>query len=109
LHHWAVKFCYCPECKELHPKNWYSGRSCDRCNGTCVIIAVPTSFVGYLMYAFSTLAVVLIVINLLGTRWALSDYIVPLMIGAIISGFVCAFIEIGRGTELAYERVRKRA
>lgn len=104
-----MKFCYCPECKELHPKNWYSGRSCDRCKGTCAIIVVHTSFVGYLMYVFSILAVVLIVIDLLGTRWTLSDYIIPLIFGAIIAGLVCSFIEIGRGTKLAYERIRKKA
>lgn len=104
-----MKFCYCPECKELHPKNWYSGRSCERCDGSCVIIAVPTSYVGYFMYIFSTLAVLLIVLHLLGTRWALSDYNVPLILGALVGGFVCSFIEIGRGTELAYERIRKKA
>jgi hypothetical protein len=104
-----VKFCYCPDCKELHPKNWYSGRSCERCRGTCAIISVPTSFVGYLMYAFSVLAVVLIVINLLGMDWALSGYSIPLIFAAIIAAFVCAFIEIGRGTDLAYERIRKKA
>jgi hypothetical protein len=104
-----VKFCYCPECKELHPKNWYSGRSCERCRETCVLIYVPTSFVGYLMYIFCITAVGLIVLDLAGVKWALSDYIIPLIFGAIIAGFVCAFVEIGRGTELAYERVRKKA
>ena len=104
-----MKFCYCPECKELHPKNWYSGRSCERCMGTCAIINVPTSLAGYLMYAFSALAVVLIVMNLLGTKWALSDYSIPLIFAAIIAGFACAFIEIGKGTDLAYERIRKKA
>lgn len=104
-----MKFCYCPECKELHPKNWYSGRSCDRCRGTCVIITVPTSFVGYLMYAFSVLAVVLIALDLLGTEWALSGYSIPLIFVVIIAAFVCAFIEIGRGTDRAYERIRKKA
>jgi hypothetical protein len=108
LHLWAVKFSYCSECKELHPKNWYSGRSCERCNGTCAIIVVHASFVGYLMYFFSILGVVLIVIYLLGTKWSLSDYAVPLIFGAIIAGLVCSFIEIGRGTELAYERIRKK-
>ncbi len=107
-HLWPVKFCYCPECKELHPKNWYSGRSCERCNGTCAVITVPTSFVGYLMFVFSILAVVLIAIDVLGTKWALSDYMIPLILGTIIAGFVCSFIEIGRGTELAYERIRKK-
>ena len=69
---------------------------------------VPTSIVGYLMYIFSILAVVLIVINLLGITWALTDYTIPLIFAAIIAGFVCSFIEIGRGTKLAYERIRKR-
>lgn len=60
------------------------------------------------MYAFSLLAVVLIAINLLAIRWALTDYTIPLIFAAIIAGFVCSFIEIGRGTKLAYERIRKR-
>ena len=104
-----MKFCYCPECKELHPKNWYSGRSCEVCNSTCAIIAVPTSSAGYLMYFFSILAVGLIVIDLLGTNWVLSDYIIPLIFAVIIAAFVCAYLEIGRGTEKAYERIRKKA
>ena len=103
-----MKFCYCPECKELHPKNWHSGRSCERCRGTCAVISIPTSFVGYLMYAFSALAVVLILVNLLGIHWALSDYTIPLIFGAIIAGFVCSYVEIGRGTKLAYEQIRKK-
>jgi hypothetical protein len=61
------------------------------------------------MYFFSILAVVLIAVHLLVTKWALSDYMIPLIFGAIIAGFVCSFIEIGRGTELAYERIRKKA
>ncbi len=104
-----MKFCYCPECKELHPKNWYSGSSCERCLGSCVIISVPSSLAGYLMYAFSVVAVGLIVLNLLGTEWALSGYSVPLIFLAIIASFVCAFIEIGKGTDRAYERIRKKA
>jgi hypothetical protein len=104
-----VKFCYCPECKELHPKNWYSRGTCERCRGKCAIIDVPTSFVGYLMYIFSGLAAVLIVIEFLGIEWALSDYMVPMIFAAIIIGFICAFFEIGRGTEQAYERIRKKA
>jgi hypothetical protein len=103
-----VKFCYCPECKELHPKNWYSRSNCERCRGKCTIINVPTSVVGYLMYVFSVLAVVLVAMDFLGTRWALSDYMIPLIFAAIIAGFVCAFVEIGRGTEQAYERIRKK-
>jgi hypothetical protein len=103
-----VKFCYCSECKELHPKNWYSGLSCERCRGTCTLIIIPTSFVGYLMYAFSILAVGLIVIYLIGIDWALSGYTIPLIFGSIAASFVCSFIEIGRGTRLAYERVGKK-
>jgi vacuolar-type H+-ATPase subunit I/STV1 len=60
------------------------------------------------MFVFSILAVVLIAIDLLGTKWVLSDYMIPIILGAIIAGFVCSFIEIGRGTELAYERIRKK-
>jgi hypothetical protein len=60
------------------------------------------------MYVFSALAVVLIVVFLLDTKWALSDLSVPLIFAAIIAGFACSFIEIGRGTRLAYERVQKK-
>jgi hypothetical protein len=103
-----VKFCYCPECKELRPKNWQSGRSCKRCYGTCTIIKVPTSVAGYLMYAFSALAVALVALYLFDEKWAMSDYSIPLIFAAIIASFVCSFIEIGRGTELAYERIRTK-
>ena len=102
-----MKFCYCPDCKELYPKNWSSGRTCESCQGTCAIIIIPTSIVGYLMYFFSILAVVLIGIYLLGTKWAWSDFTIPLIFAAIIGSFVCSFIDIGRSTRLAYERIRK--
>ena len=102
-----MKFCYCPDCKELYPKNWSSGRTCESCQGTCAIIIIPTSIVGYLMYSFSILAVVLIGLFMLGTKWALSDFTIPLIFAAIISSFVCSFIDIGRSTSLAYERIMK--
>jgi hypothetical protein len=104
-----VKFCYCPECKELHPRNWHSRGTCEVCRGSCAIISVPTSFVGYLMYIFSIFALALIALELFGVRWALSDLDIPLIFGAIIAGFVCSFIEIGRGTRLAYDQIRNKA
>jgi hypothetical protein len=102
-----VKFCYCPDCKDLHPKNWYSGRTCERCRGTCAVIAIPTSVFGYLMYSFTILALVMIGLYLMGNNWALSDLTIPLIFVAIVGSFVCSFIDIGRGTKLAYERIRK--
>lgn len=102
-----MKFCYCPDCKELHPKNWYSGRTCERCRGTCAVIVIPTSTIGYLNYFFSILAVVLIGSYLLGTKWALSDFTIPLILVSIVATFVCSFIDIGRATIKAQERIRK--
>jgi hypothetical protein len=61
------------------------------------------------MYAFSILAIVLIIVNLLGTNWPLADYSIPLIFAAIIAAFVCSFIEIGKNTRLAYDRIRKKA
>lgn len=61
------------------------------------------------MYVFSIFALALIVLELLGIRWAFSDLDIPLIFGAIIAGFVCSFIEIGRGTRLAYDRIGKQA
>ena len=104
-----MKFCYCPECKELHPRNWHSRNTCDRCRGSCAIISVPTSFVGYLMYVFSIFALALIALELLNIRWALSDLDIPLVFGAVIAGFICSYYEIGRGTRLAYEQIDKNA
>ena len=72
------------------------------------MIDVRTSLVGYLMYFFSALAVILIVIELTGMKWELSDYSIPLIFGSLIAAFVCSFVEIGRGTELANERIRKK-
>jgi hypothetical protein len=60
------------------------------------------------MYALSAVALVLIVVHLLGIDWPLSDYDIPLIFAAILAGFVCSYIEIGRGTRLAYEKVEKK-
>jgi hypothetical protein len=65
--------------------------------------------VGYLMYVFSIFALGLIAVELLGIGWPLSNYDIPLIFGAIIAGFICSYLEIGRGTRLAYDQLRKKA
>jgi hypothetical protein len=43
----------------------------------------------------------------LGTKWALSDFTIPLILVSIVATFVCSFIDIGRATIKAQERIRK--
>jgi len=108
-----MKFCYCPQCKSLRPKNWYSRRECERCNGDCVILNVKRSFYGYLMYTLDAIALVLIVFYL-GYRdwnWEAANFVgdVPqdiyfaLILGSVIVSFVLAYLDLKVTTKRAEE------
>lgn len=103
-----MKFYYCPQCKDLRPRSWYHYGKCLLCGERCVVIVVPVSLFGYLMYGLSALAAVFVVLELLGEDLGLGDIRLYLMFGSIILALVFSFLELNRATTLAQERVRQR-
>jgi len=56
-----VKYLYCPKCKELRVKPWYSFRDrCARCYGELRVIPIPSSVFTYVVYVTMAVAFVLL-------------------------------------------------
>lgn len=54
-----MKYLYCPNCKELRVKPWYSMRDrCARCLGDVRVIPIPNSALTYAVYVLAAVAVV---------------------------------------------------
>jgi len=112
-----VKFCYCPECKTLHPKNWYSRGRCETCHEKCAIIEVKRSKYGWLMYLTSIVALVFIVLYVGHYQMNVgyfdfmsslpSEAFLVVLFGSIILAFIFQFIELDRASKEA-ERAAKR-
>lgn len=57
----GVKYLYCPKCKELRVKPWYSIRDrCARCYGDVRVIKIPPSVFTYTVYVTTVVALVLL-------------------------------------------------
>jgi hypothetical protein len=109
-----VKFCYCPDCNNLRPRNWYTRRQCQICGKECVSIIVKRTIFGQLMYALDAVAFVLIVLYAayyqFNSDWASffsaisSDVATVLIFALIILSFICAYIDIAKTTAIAQEK-----
>ena len=109
-----VKYCYCPDCNNLRPRNWYTRRQCQICGKECVSIIVKRTIFGQLMYGLDVVAFVLIVLYAayyqFNSDWASffsvisSDVATILIFALIILSFVCAYIDIARTKAIAQEK-----
>ena len=109
-----VKFTYCPDCDNLHPRNWYSRRRCEMCGKECVSIAVKRTIFGQLMYALDAVAFVLIALYAayyqFNSDWASffsvisPDTATILIFALIILSFICVYIDITKTTVIAQEK-----
>jgi hypothetical protein len=109
-----VKYCYCPDCNNLHPSNWYAKRECEICGKEGITIIVKRTIFGQLMYALDLVAFVLIVLYAayyqFNSDWASffsaisSDLAIILIFALIILSFVFSFIDITRTTVIAREK-----
>ncbi len=110
----SVKYCYCPSCDNLRPRNWHARRNCETCNKECVPIVVERTIFGLLMYALDAIAIVLIVLYAayyqLNDDWASffsaipSDIATILIFALIILSFVLAFIDLSKTTVIAQQK-----
>ena len=101
-----VKFCYCPECKTLHPRNWYSRGKCEVCNSECTTIEVRKSIYGLSMYSVSIVAMILIILYVGHFQMGVSifDFMSSMPSDAIVAGI---FGSIGLAFALQYMDLRK--
>jgi uncharacterized protein (DUF983 family) len=98
-----VKYLYCPKCKELRVKPWYSIRDrCSRCLGDVKVIDVPRGPLTFVVYA---LAAVAIVLAYLYTRLDEDLYIYVAVAFTVAMGIV-QFKELVRGERYARAKIR---
>jgi ABC-type multidrug transport system fused ATPase/permease subunit len=110
-----VKYCYCPDCDSLRPRNWYARRDCEICGKECVSIVVKRTIFGQLMYLLDAIALALIVLYAayyqFNSDWASffsavsSDVAVILIFALIILSFIFAFIDLTKTTAVAQQKV----
>ena len=98
-----VKYLYCPRCKELRVKPWYSLRDrCARCYSDSKVIPIPSSVFTYLVYVTM---VICFVILYLYTRNDDDTYLYV----AIAFAFVMAasqIVDLMRGEKYARARIK---
>lgn len=100
-----MKFCYCPECKDLQPTAWYRRKYCRTCAGECRIMSVPIYYYGVAMYALSAVGAFLVGAELLRYDLGLGNLRLWLMFGSLILAMVFAGLESARAYEIARKRL----
>lgn len=96
-----MKFLYCRTCKTIQKRNWYSYAKCRQCGEKAVILYVKTGIVGYVSYAATFAAMVLLAANIAGYDLGLGVAQLYLIFGLLIASMVSMFFEIGREDGLA--------
>ena len=102
-----MKFCYCPDCKELKPTSWYRRKHCALCGRECRIITIPISFYGYLMYALSAVGAAFLALEIMGEDLGLGDLRLYILFGSLILAMVLSAVETERATRMAKGRLGK--
>lgn len=102
-HGGSVKFVYCPKCKELRVKPWYSVRAwCSRCREHGREIPVPRTALTYVLYAL-----ILVVFGMVYT-YTRSDEVIFLLgsILGLVGAFIIQAVEISRGERIARAKIK---
>jgi len=102
-----MKFCYCPDCKDLTPTAWYRRKECRLCGGKCRIITVPIYYYGAAMYALSAVGAFLVGAEIIRYDLGLGELRLSVMFGSLILGLVFAGLESARAVEIAQRQVGK--
>lgn len=98
-----MKFLYCPKCKELRVRPWYSGRNhCSRCRGDARPINIPRSAFTYATYVLMATVFLLVYLN---TATNYDIYLFAAVAG-VIAIVVLQFVEISRGELYAKMKIR---
>lgn len=98
-----MKYLYCPNCKELRVKPWYSVRDrCARCHGDVRAIEVPRVAWTYAIYVLAAAAFALVYAN---TRNDDSLYLYAAVVIVAVM-MVIQFMELARGERYARAKIK---
>jgi len=101
-----MKFLYCPKCKQLRVKPWYSlGNRCLGCFGEAIVIKVPNGWMTYLSYILYVV-VPGMVVGYLTTKETVWIYAAVVLLSAML---VLQYLDLLRGEKFAKSRVRVTA
>ncbi len=99
--------------------NWYTRERCERCGGKCVVVRVDRTVVGWLVYSFSAIALVALVLYaghyVLGVSafdfvgFVTADLMIALIFVSIAIALVCQFVELGRESAIAMSKVGRKS
>jgi hypothetical protein len=101
----SVKFLYCPKCKEMRVKPWYSLRDrCSRCHGDVRVIEIPRTIWTYTIYG---LTVTIFVTVFLHTQSDETNYTyLYVSIGLLIALMIIQFNEVIKGDRIARSKIK---
>lgn len=98
-----MKYLYCPKCKELRVKPWYSMRDrCARCLGDVRVIPIPSGVLTYVMYGLAAVAMVFAYLYMQEDD---DLYIFVAVVFAVAMG-IAQFKELTRGEKYARAKIR---
>lgn len=99
----AVKFVYCPKCKELRIKPWYSIRAwCSRCRQDAKEIRVPRTLLSYILILL--IGTVFVTIYM----YTRTDDSMLLYVGiaGLIATLIVQAVDMSRGEQVARARIK---
>lgn len=98
-----MKYLYCPKCKELRVKPWYSIKDrCARCHNDVRPIEVPRTLASYMIYVLAAAAFALIYLNSKGG----DDVYLYTAIVLVVAMMVLQFKELVRGEKYAKAKIK---
>jgi len=98
-----VKFLYCPRCKELRVKSWYSIRDrCSRCFGDATPIKIPFTTYTLALYTFYVLVPALVGLYVITD---IRTYLYVSIVAMVIM-FAIAWIVISQGEDYARSKIK---
>jgi hypothetical protein len=104
-----MQFIYCPNCRQMQPKKWYSSKRCAVCFGEANVIKVKPTIYGNLSTACSIIALILILIYLFDYETFLGDGIVYVFLLLLVTSFALMFVELGRAKRTAETMVKNQS
>ena len=98
-----MKYLYCPKCKELRVKPWYTLTDrCPRCRGSVRVIEVPRSFGTYAVYILTAAAFALVYLN---TQQG-NGVFLYVALGLVVIMMIIQFMELSRGEKYARTKIK---
>lgn len=99
----TVKYLYCPSCKELRVKPWYSITDrCTRCRGDVRVIKVPRTAFSYVIWGLMLASFGLLFLH---TRSDNNQYLY-VAVALVVVLMIVQFKELARGHRYAMSKIR---